>query len=525
MVTSNSPSLPDRFTLGPWQVDASLDSVSGHGKTHKLEPRTMRLLCVLAQAEGQLVRTDDLLDAVWPQVVVTPGSLYEAVAQLRKILGQDAVVTVPRKGYRLGMLAVQDTPAPVFGVPRAPALGPYSLAVLPLRTRQLAEHHGFIRESLLDDLIAELSRHPQIAVVALGTMLSYDHPRRPAPREVGRELGTAYVVDGLLEMQRDMLTVRLQMVSTAEGNQVWVDSVELALDSWRDTAVIVVGRLARALNLELLGQVARAPAVHGPQMAEAMVLASRAWVDLFSRQETRAVTLQARVWAQQAMALAPDLPMALVCMAFCRWRESQFGWNDAAPQTLREQALALAERAVALDEREPDAHYVLGLTAYSLGETARAEECLRHCIRLSGSHAPAHGLLALVRTRRGYPEEAAALCARAFALSPREPLRVVWHLALAWANLALHDYSGAFDASQQGMAVNPDFATVYVTGAAAAQKLGLEEDARRWVAFLRERTVFNSVQAVRERLSPPRTPDQQARMDTLVSLLAAAGLP
>ena len=180
---------------------------------------------------------------------------------------------------------------------------------------------------------------------------------------------------------------------------------------------------------------------------------------------------------------------------------------------------------MALDPREPDAHYVLGLVAYSLGQTARAEEALRHCLRLSGSHAPAHGLLALVRTRRGHPQEAAALCARAFALSPREPLRVVWHLAQAWAGLALHDYRAALEASQQAMAVNPDFGTAYLTGVAAAQQLGATDEARTWVGFLRERTVFNSRQAVRERLPAAREAAHREQMHQLLELLAAAGLP
>jgi len=75
-----------------------------------------------------------------------------------------------------------------------------------------------------------------------------------------------------------------------------------------------------------------------------------------------------------------------------------------------------------------------------------------------------------------------------------------------------------------GMAVNPDFGTIYVTGAAAAQQLGLDEDARRWVTFLRERTVFNSLTAVRGRLAPARTAAHREQMDQVVSLLAAAGL-
>ena len=85
-----SEPLPDRFNLGPWQVNVSLDEVAGQGpyagQLHKLEPRAMRLLAVLAQARGEVVLADELLNAVWPGLIVTPSSLYDAVAQLRKVL-------------------------------------------------------------------------------------------------------------------------------------------------------------------------------------------------------------------------------------------------------------------------------------------------------------------------------------------------------------------------------------------------------------------------------------------------------
>ncbi|MBK8768368.1 MAG: winged helix-turn-helix domain-containing protein [Burkholderiaceae bacterium] len=106
--------LPDRFTLGPWRVSVSRDEVAGRGphagKLHKLEPRAMRLLVVLAQAGGEVVMADALLNAVWPGLVVTPSSLYDAVAQLRKVLGPDHIATVPRKGYRLATPVMPDLP-------------------------------------------------------------------------------------------------------------------------------------------------------------------------------------------------------------------------------------------------------------------------------------------------------------------------------------------------------------------------------------------------------------------------------
>ena len=84
VIRQPSTPLPDRFTLGPWRVNLSLDEVAGHGphagQVHKLEPRAMRLLAALALAGGDVVLADDLLAAVWPGLIVTPSSLYDAVA-------------------------------------------------------------------------------------------------------------------------------------------------------------------------------------------------------------------------------------------------------------------------------------------------------------------------------------------------------------------------------------------------------------------------------------------------------------
>ena len=114
-----------RFTLGPWRVDPQLDQLEGDGGIVKLEPRAMRLLLVLAQARGELVSTASLMSGVWAGVVVTQGSLYEAIAQLRKALGRNAagdepIATVPRRGYRLCW--------PVRALDALP-LGPRSVAV------------------------------------------------------------------------------------------------------------------------------------------------------------------------------------------------------------------------------------------------------------------------------------------------------------------------------------------------------------------------------------------------------------
>src|SRR5271167_2891030 len=99
---------PDNHVIriGAWRVDPALDEISKDGNTVKLEPKTMRLLVCLAEHAGQVLSVEQLLDRVWRDVVVTPNSLYHAVAELRRVLGDDPkepsyIVNVLRRGYRL----------------------------------------------------------------------------------------------------------------------------------------------------------------------------------------------------------------------------------------------------------------------------------------------------------------------------------------------------------------------------------------------------------------------------------------
>jgi TolB-like protein/DNA-binding winged helix-turn-helix (wHTH) protein len=92
--------------IGEWRVDPSLDQITRGEKTVKLEPRAMRVLVCLAEHAGQVVSVEQLLDAVWKDVVVTPDSVYQAVAGLRRALGDDTkeptyITNVLRRGYRL----------------------------------------------------------------------------------------------------------------------------------------------------------------------------------------------------------------------------------------------------------------------------------------------------------------------------------------------------------------------------------------------------------------------------------------
>src|ERR1044072_7329105 len=94
------------FRVGVWHVEPALDQISRGEQTVRLEPPTMRLLGGVAATPGRVVSSRELLDTVWSGVIVGPASVYQAISQLRKLLGDTDpeptfIATVPRKGYRL----------------------------------------------------------------------------------------------------------------------------------------------------------------------------------------------------------------------------------------------------------------------------------------------------------------------------------------------------------------------------------------------------------------------------------------
>jgi DNA-binding winged helix-turn-helix (wHTH) protein len=92
--------------IGEWRADPTVDRLSRNSEVVKLEPRTMRLLMYMAARPGAVISVQEILQYLWTDVIVSPESVYQAVATLRRALGDKRgdpsyIVTVPRRGYRL----------------------------------------------------------------------------------------------------------------------------------------------------------------------------------------------------------------------------------------------------------------------------------------------------------------------------------------------------------------------------------------------------------------------------------------
>lgn len=514
------------FSVGRWRVDPAADTLALEGRTVKLEPRTMRLLVALAEHPGAVVASQVLLERVWAGVVVTSQSLYQAIGELRAVLEADArtakfISTIPRKGYQLVAPVArcpEELPARFDRAVAEPT--PPRIAVLPFRDLGIAPHHAFVCEALLGDLVLELSRQPGLATIARGTMLSY-LGLTVAPRRIADELGARYVVDGSIAPAGDGLAISCELIDAASETVLASEAVEVPAAQWHVIGLRVVGRLARALRLELTEHAARTVDVRAPQQASALELSTRAWVELYCRPQTRETNDRAWALADQALQRDTSIGAAWNALAYSEWRAAQYAWHERPWEQLLADAMAHAERATALAPANPDAHYTLGIVSYTSGQTERAEATLRHCLRISASYAPAWALLGTVRAVLGHPEETSGLCARAFELSPREPLRAVWHWGEGFAASMLGREREALEFATRGIAANPAFPSCYLVAAVAAWRLGRAAEAARYVTVLRD-SAFCSIERLRRQMPPMRVDPWAA---AFLADLHRAGLP
>src|SRR5437588_12597644 len=91
---------PERYRFGPFELQPGNRRLLKDGATISLRPRAFDLLSALVDRAGRLVTKDELLDQVWPKMVVEEAALHVQVSALRKVIGADAITTVSGRGYQ-----------------------------------------------------------------------------------------------------------------------------------------------------------------------------------------------------------------------------------------------------------------------------------------------------------------------------------------------------------------------------------------------------------------------------------------
>ena len=235
--------------IGAWCLDPSSGVISKNGTTARLDARAMRLLLCLAEHPGEVVSIDVLLEQVWPDVVVTQDSVYQAIASLRRLLGDDAkepayIATVPRLGYRMvaevGHAAKPRRQRPFVWTAVAAVLcigaiaaflmfhhgaARKSIAVLPFVDLTTDMNEGPFADGMTEELIDRLSRVPGIRVPG-STSSFFFRGKRIAVPDVARTLGVAYLLAGSVRKSGARLRVSARLIRADGGDVVWSHSYD-----------------------------------------------------------------------------------------------------------------------------------------------------------------------------------------------------------------------------------------------------------------------------------------------------------
>jgi len=274
--------------IGAWSVNPASGEISRNQESVRLEERTMRLLLCLAERAGEVVSIDELLARVWPDVVVTPDSVYQAVASLRRVLGDDPkqaayIATVPRLGYRLvAKVTAADAPAAPatparpritprataiaavvvaaalaysIGIrrvspPVAPSRSETSLAVLPFVDLSEGMKYEEFADGMTEELIGRLSKVPGFRVPAPTASFYFKNKKQPVA-DIARTLGVAYILDGSVRKSGARLRVAARLIRPENGYVIWSDSYDRP---WDDVLVVqddVAGKVAKALQASI----------------------------------------------------------------------------------------------------------------------------------------------------------------------------------------------------------------------------------------------------------------------------------
>jgi TolB-like protein/DNA-binding winged helix-turn-helix (wHTH) protein/Tfp pilus assembly protein PilF len=178
--------------IGAWRVDPALCEISKDGNTLKLEPREMQLLLYLAARPGRVVSVEQLLEQVWSGVVVTSSSVYQAVASLRRSLGDDTreptyIANVPRRGYRLVAPVTEwvdapdraAEPVPQPAVPPAGAAVPRAVADTGAAAGSRARRAAVVLSVVLLAALGYIALD-KLWLSKVGTLLPWSAARSPA---------------------------------------------------------------------------------------------------------------------------------------------------------------------------------------------------------------------------------------------------------------------------------------------------------------------------------------------------------
>ncbi|RWD40298.1 BTAD domain-containing putative transcriptional regulator [Mesorhizobium sp.] len=396
-----------------------------------------------------------------------------------------------------------------------------SIAVLPFQNLSGDVEQEYFADGMVEDIVTALAHFRHLFVVARNSSFAYKG-RSIDIKQVGRELGVRYVVEGSVRRASDRLRIAGQLIDTSTGAYLWADRFDGTLaevfDLQDQVASSIVGAITPKVEEAEIERAKRKPT----ESLDAYDYYLRG-LAVFDRTVNDQTAIdEALQLFKAAIARDPEFAAAYARAARCYATRKSNGWMVDRAEEVAE-AVRLARRAVELDRDDAIAlshgGYVLG---YVGGELKNSAVCIDRALVLNPNLAAAWGLSSWVRACFGEPDRAVEHAAGAMRLSPLDPRLFAWQFCTGLAHFCAGRYDDAVEWAESSLRSQPNYASAMRVAAVGHALAGRLLEAQQMMARLCAFDPSLRLSSLAEVLPPFHRPDDRSRY---IEGLRKAGLP
>ncbi|MBV9151841.1 MAG: adenylate/guanylate cyclase domain-containing protein [Alphaproteobacteria bacterium] len=409
---------------------------------------------------------------------------------------------------------------PVPAVATVPRL---SIVVLPFANLNNDPEQQYFADGITEDLTTDLSRIDGMLVISRNTAFTYQG-RRIDTRQIGRELGVRYALEGSVRRSGNQVRINAQLIDAETDRHLWAERFDGDVSDLFAVQDEVTGRIANALDVEVVTSEAARPTEH-PDALD-YILRGRA---VRAKGQTRENCAEAINLFERALALAPASVEAQI-MLMLTLTSRVLDNMSSSPIADLERAEGLSRQTVSVSPRSSLAHHGKGQLLRAQGRYEEAVTEYETAVTLDRNAAASIMYLAWCKFVAGFEEDTIVLCEKAVRLSPRDSLIGVWYNQIGMMLLYQSRIGEAITWFEKARSANPGLAYVRAMLASAYALKGETgrtsaelTEARRLAIDGRYRSI-NQVKAVPLN-NYPSAKVQALREATFVAGLRKAGMP
>ena len=368
--------------------------------------------------------------------------------------------------------------APALALPDKP-----SIAVLPFQNMSGDPEQEYFADGMVEEIITALSRFKMLFVIARNSSFAYKG-RAVDIKQVGRELGVRYVLEGSVRKAAGRVRITGQLIDAANGSHLWADRFEGDLNDVFALQDEVTSKVVSAIQPKLLQTEIELAARRRTGNLSAHDLFLRSLPHFYA--VTREGMLQAQELLARALELDPRYGAAASLAAGCHMMSVGQNWATNSKQAMMEGGRLLA-LALSIDKDDPDALCIAGrVTSYIFGDVEKAKEMVDRAVALNPNSSLAWEQRGWTYEYSGKSEEAIESFERSIRLSPLDPLLFSTYTGISLSLISLGRFEEALASARKALRINTNFSSTWRCVVAALSNLGRDEEARQAAARVLE---------------------------------------